>query len=80
LLNSGRLDHIPLPKSPLREALERENVAKYDFNGIINEGMTSYRLDELEAASAKFSGAREMNATWRDQNPLNAMNATGGFS
>ena len=67
LLNSGRLDHIPLPRSSLKEALERESANTYNFQGIINEGMVSYRLDELEAASAKMSGTvKEMNTTWRD--------------
>lgn len=80
LLNSGRLDHIPLPRSSLREALDRESTNKYDFQGIIHQAMVSYRLEDLDAASAQFSKRDGMNMTWRDENPLNAMNVTGGFS
>lgn len=42
--------------------------------------MVSYRLEDLDAASAQFSKRDGMNMTWRDENPLNAMNVTGGFS
>jgi len=52
LNEQGRLDYIPLPKSPLQEALKRESNNKYSFEGIINEvGMKSYGLEQLQEAA-----------------------------
>jgi hypothetical protein len=41
-----------MPRSSLKEALERNSANKYDFSGIINQAMVSYKLEDLDAASA----------------------------
>jgi hypothetical protein len=65
----------------LEAAIARKSENKFSFEGIINGGMRSYRLEELEALSQMNAGGRNkaMDTTF-NINPLNAMNATGGFS
>ena len=77
LLDKGGLEHIKIPKPALQEAKERKSTNKYSFEGIINGGMKSYKLEELDALSNNNSiryGA--MDGTFN----INPMNATGGFS
>ena len=82
MLEKGKMDHIIIPKPALQEAKERKSTNKYSFEGIINGGMKSYRLEDLDALSNNNSSVVRngpMDGTF-NINPLNAMNATGGFS
>lgn len=79
MMNRGDLDHICIPKPALEEAKERKSTNKYSFEGIINGGMKSYKLEELDALSNNNSSAVRQGAMDATFN-INPMNATGGFS
>jgi hypothetical protein len=80
MVETGKLDHINIPKSALLEALERKSENKYSFEGIINAvGVKSYTLDEIEALSNQFGSAGRHGPVDGTFN-INPLNATGGFS
>lgn len=80
MVETGKLDHIPVPKTALLEALERKSANKYNFEGIINAvDMKSYQLDELEALSNQY-GSVGRHAQMNGTGNINPLNGTGGFS
>lgn len=63
----GRLEHIPIPQSPLAAAKSRDSASiRFSFQGLITEGMRSVTLDDAETLSNLANGQKMMRATYDD--------------
>jgi hypothetical protein len=63
----GKLDHIPVPQSPLAAAKSRDSASiRFSFQGLITEGMRSVTLDDAETLSNQANEQKMMKATYND--------------
>lgn len=57
LKERGKLDHIPIPPSMLKQAINRENNAnKYQFAGLMTDDMKALTLEQLDEMTKKQNG------------------------